>query len=90
MFSVINLFKTKNPTISNYLVVEIKKGVIETQDILQLMKYVDWVKNEYAYGDYSMIKAFMIGFEYSRDAISNFNQIIERKYIHGVILFCSA
>jgi hypothetical protein len=35
------------------------------------MKYVDWVKNEYAYGDYSMIKAFMIGFGFT-DALIEF------------------
>lgn len=27
------------------------------------MKYVDWVKDEYAHGDYSMIHAFLIAAE---------------------------
>lgn len=76
--------QNQNPTISHYLVVEIKKGIIDTQDILQLMKYVDWVKNEYAYGDYSMIQAFMIGAGYTEDALLHFNQIVERRFIHGV------
>lgn len=79
-----NFIRNQNPTISHYLVVEIKKGIIDTQDILQLMKYVDWVKNEYAYGDYSMIQAFMIGAGYTEDALLHFNQIVERKFIHGV------
>lgn len=74
----------QEPTISNYLVIEIKKDIIDSQDILQLMKYVDWVKNEYAFGDYSMIKAFMIGSGYTDEALSSFNEIVERKYIHGV------
>jgi hypothetical protein len=77
--------QNQNPTISNYLVVEIKKGIIDSQDILQLMKYVDWVKNEYAYGDYSMIKASYDRFWiYGRCYWLNFNQIVERKFIHGV------
>lgn len=76
--------QNQNPTISNYLVVEIKKGIIDSQDILQLMKYVDWIKNEYSYSDYSMINAYMIGFGYTEDALLNFNQMVERKFIQGV------
>jgi hypothetical protein len=76
--------QNQKPTISDYLVVEIKKDVVNSQDILQLMKYVDWVKNEYAYGDYSMIKAFMLGFSYTQDALDTFLENIERKFIKGV------
>lgn len=74
----------QNPTISDYLVVEIKKDEINSQDILQLMKYVDWVKNEYAYGDYSMINAFMLGFSYTQDALNTYLENVERKFIKGV------
>lgn len=76
--------QNQKPTISDYLVVEIKKDEINSQDILQLMKYVDWVKNEYAYGDYSMIKAFMLGFSYTQDALDTFLENVERKFIKGV------
>jgi hypothetical protein len=76
--------QNQKPTISDYLVVEIKKDEINSQDILQLMKYVDWVKNEYAYGDYSMIKAFMLGFSYTQDAKDTFLENVERKFIKGV------
>lgn len=74
----------QKPTISDYLVVEIKKDEINSQDILQLMKYVDWIKNEYAYGDYSMIKAFMLGFSYTQNALDTFLENVERKFIKGV------
>ncbi|MDP3680057.1 MAG: hypothetical protein Q8R22_04420 [Flavobacterium sp.] len=76
--------QNQKPTISHYLVIEMKKDVIDSQDIFQLMKYVDWIKNEYASGDYSMIKAFMVGFRYTDNALEAFREIIERKYIHGV------
>src|SRR4051812_44960519 len=33
------------PTVAQYLVIELKKGIIGRDDLLQLMKYVDWVKN---------------------------------------------
>ncbi|MDX1699015.1 MAG: hypothetical protein R3250_00285 [Melioribacteraceae bacterium] len=76
--------REQRPTISNYLVVEIKKDKVDSQDVLQLMKYVDWIKNEYAHGDYSMIKAFMLGFSYKVEAFNEFSEIIERKFIKGV------
>ncbi len=76
--------ENQKPTLSNYLVIEIKKNIVNTQDVLQLMKYVDWVKNEYAFGDYSMIKAFLVGYAFTDDAISKFADIVERKFIYGV------
>lgn len=74
----------ETPTIESFLIVEIKRGEINSQDILQLMKYVDWIKNEYAFGDYSMIKAFMLGYNYTNEAIELLNQNSSRKYIKGV------
>lgn len=74
----------ETPTISNFLVVEIKRDTIYAQDVLQLMKYVDWIKNEYAFGDYSMIKAFLVGFDFAQEALDNFKEDGKRKYIQGV------
>lgn len=48
-------------TIRYYLIIEIKKGEVKTEDVDQLMKYVDWVRTEYCSNDYSMIKAFLVG-----------------------------
>jgi hypothetical protein len=76
--------ENQKPTLSNYLVIEIKRNTVNAQDILQLMKYVDWVKNEYAFGDYGMIKAFIVGFEFTDDALAEFENIVERKFIYGV------
>lgn len=45
-------------TISKYIVIEIKKDVVTSDVIEQIMKYVDWIQTEYAHGDYSMIVAF--------------------------------
>lgn len=74
----------QEPTISDYLVIEIKKGKVELQDFLQEMKYVDWVKNEYAFGDYNMITAFLVGSSFSEDVVNQFEELIERKFIYGV------
>jgi hypothetical protein len=56
------------PTIARYLVVEIKAGRAKTQDVWQLLRYVDWVKDEYAYGDYSMIDAYLLANSFSEEA----------------------
>ncbi len=74
----------QKPTVSNYLVIEVKKGIVESQDILQLMKYVDWIKSEYANDDYSIIKSYMVGFDYTPDALRNHQELVERKFIQGV------
>lgn len=76
--------ENQKPTLSNYLVIEIKRNLVNVQDVLQLMKYVDWVKNEYSFGDYGMIKAFLVGFEFSEDALLEFENIVQRKFIYGV------
>lgn len=76
--------QNQKPTISDYLIVEIKKNEINSQDIIQLMKYVDRIKNEYASGDYSMIKAFMLGFSYTQEALDTYIENIDRKFIKGV------
>jgi hypothetical protein len=76
--------ENQKPTLSNYLVIEIKRNAVNAQDVLQLMKYVDWVKNEYAFGDYGMIKAFIVGNEFTDDALAEFENIVERKFIYGV------
>lgn len=46
--------------LSKYLLVELKKDSASEEDIEQVLKYVDWVKQEYAFGDYSMINAFLV------------------------------
>ncbi len=71
------------PTVAAFLVVELKKGIITKDDLLQLMKYVDWVKNEYAMGDYSLIQAFMVGFEYTDECLASLSDSVERNFIHG-------
>ncbi len=70
-------------TKSEYLIIENKKDLATIEDVEQLMKYVDWVKDEYTHGDYSMIKAFLVAYDFSSDAINNWKNISERRYITG-------
>jgi hypothetical protein len=55
------------PTIARYLVAELKKDTASASDLQQVMKYVDWVKDEYAHGDYSMIRAYLVAHSFNDD-----------------------
>jgi hypothetical protein len=68
------------PTISKYLVGEIKTGTATIDDVEQALKYVDWVSDEYAHGDYSMIEAFLVAASFSDDCISQFAEHARRMF----------
>jgi len=72
------------PTKSRFLVGEIKKDVARLEDVDQLLKYVDWVKDEYCYGDYSMIRTFLVAYEFDRDAVEHKQRVGMRRYTIGV------
>lgn len=70
-------------TISKYLVAEIKKDSATPEVIEQIMKYVDWVNQEYAYGDYSMIEAYVIAHDFPEDVIKKRNEECVRNFVKG-------
>jgi hypothetical protein len=59
------------PTKSTFLVGELKKDAASPEDVDQLMKYVDWVQQEYASGDYSAIEAFLVASEINQDVVNH-------------------
>lgn len=68
-------------TISKYLIIEIKKGIANENDISQLMKYVDWVNQEYSFGDYNMIEAFLVAYDFANNIKDFREKIAVRNYI---------
>ena len=56
-------------TISKYLVIEIKKDEANDEVIDQVMKYVDWINQEYAHGDYSMVEAYIVAADFPESVI---------------------
>ncbi|QKY68709.1 hypothetical protein [Lentibacillus sp. CBA3610] len=70
-------------TISKYLMIEIKKDSASSEDINQAMKYVDWINQEYSFGDYNMIQAFLVAFEFPTDVIEQRNKIAHRNFVKG-------
>lgn len=72
------------PTKSRFLVGEIKRDAARIEDVDQLLKYVDWVKDEYCFGDYAMINAFLIAHEFGEEIRQHKQAVGNRKYTIGV------
>ena len=72
------------PTRSRFLVGEIKKDIARVEDVDQLLKYIDWVKDEYCFGDYSMINAFLVAQNFDKTVINHKQEVGLRKYTVGV------
>lgn len=70
-------------TISKYLVVELKIKDATSESIDQTMKYVDWINQEYTFGDYSMIDAFIVAHKFSQHVIDYRNDTCVRNYAIG-------
>lgn len=70
-------------TISKYLVIEIKKGIANKEAMDQMMKYVDWINHEYAFGEYYMIHAFIVASGYPDDVIEYKREVCKKNYIRG-------
>lgn len=67
----------------NYLVAELKKDVADNATIDQVLKYVDWVCTEYAYGDYDAIDACIIAANYPETIGSYYHEVVQRYYTLG-------
>jgi hypothetical protein len=72
------------PTRARYLVAELKKDTAHLEHLEQLMKYVDWVKAEYAYGDYAMIHAYLVAHDFDDHVLEQRDVIGTRKFTHGM------
>lgn len=70
-------------TISKYLIIEIKKGEATISVVGQIMKYVDYVVQEYAHGDYSMIEAYIVAYGFPEEVKEACRKEAIRNYISG-------
>lgn len=66
-----------------YLVTELKKDTADNATIDQVLKYVDWVCSEYAYGDYEAVEACIIAAEYPEDIAAYYSEVVQRYYTLG-------
>jgi len=68
------------PTIERYLVAELKKDVAGPNEVEQTMKYVDWVKDEYAHADYSAIRAYLVAYDFESGTAEYASEFARRMY----------
>lgn len=69
--------------ISDYLIIEIKRDLADIETVNQVMKYVDWVNQEYAYEDYSMINAYIVAYEVPDEVIEYTKNTAIRNFTKG-------
>ena len=70
-------------TVSDYLVIELKKDGADSTCIEQTLRYVEWIKQEYAQGDYSRIKAFLVASNFDSSALDVLKTSAIRYYTEG-------
>lgn len=68
------------PHLAGLLVAELKKDVAGSGFVEQVMKYVDWVRSEYAHEDYSLIRAFLVAQGFDDDALRRHQELAYRLY----------
>lgn len=69
--------------ISKYLIVELKKDTADEKTVTQVSKYIDYICKEYAYGDYSLIQAYIVAHDVSSINVNKKDEICERTYNIG-------
>jgi hypothetical protein len=69
--------------VDKFLCGELKKATAAEEDVQQVMKYVDWVKDEYAGGDYSMIEAVLVASSFPPSVRALAREAGTRLYTHG-------
>lgn len=68
---------------SKYLVIEVKRDKANVEVIEQIMKYVDWVRSEYAFGDYSMIEAYIVAAGFPKEVVEKRDKECIRNFTKG-------
>ncbi|WBL16883.1 hypothetical protein [Sutcliffiella sp. NC1] len=68
------------PTISKFMAMELKKEDAEIKDVNQVLKYVDWIKSEYSFGDYSMVCAFLVAANFPDEVVKYIKENGSRRY----------
>ena len=69
------------PIIGGYLVAELKKDTAKGEDLHQIMKYVDWVRDQHCNGDYSLISAFLVARSFDLDSVQRQYPTTARSFI---------
>ena len=80
LFGYSYLLGYEGRVIGRYFVGEVKKDAAQPDEVEQLMRYVDWVKDQYADNDYSLITAFLIASDFPQNVIDRVREAGRRLY----------
>lgn len=69
--------------ITKYMVIELKASSADDDTVVQVSKYVDYVCKEYAFGDYSLIEAYVVANDISAIDIKKAKTNASRSYNIG-------
>ena len=69
--------------ITKYLILELKANVADDDTVIQVSKYVDYICKEYAYGDYSLIEAYVLANDISQIDLKKAKATASRVYNIG-------
>lgn len=69
------------PVAHSYFAAELKKGRASVDDVMQAMKYVDWLAHKYQGGDYAGISAAVIAADFPREVREHAGREGLRRYI---------
>jgi hypothetical protein len=70
------------PTVVRYKIVEIKKGKVKSSDeVNQLIKYVDWVAHTRAGGDYSLVDAYFVAHDYADSVVQYVQDTLPKDFV---------
>lgn len=66
--------------VGRFYIGEVKLGAAEPGEVEQAMRYVDWVKDQYADKDYSLVRAFLIAHSFPPETRERAREVAKRLY----------
>jgi hypothetical protein len=70
------------PTVVRYKIIEVKKGrVRSSNEINQLIKYVDWIAHTRAGGDYGLVDAYLVAHDYTDNVVQYVQDTLPKDFV---------
>jgi len=64
--------------VDTFFIAELKKDSARPEDIHQIMKYVDWIRDEYAAGNYNLISAYLIAKRIPKSLFQELDSVVRQ------------
>lgn len=73
-------FEASGRFVREHAVIEVKKGRATKKDAEQLMRYVDWVVDEYHHGHYERVSAYLVAEEFGPRLANDLPEVARRLF----------